>query len=366
MLGVTYSVIHRSYWPIVTLAIFAAFSAGFAAVKFLPDYVTLHRYPRPWDFADWNSLQVTSISLFSRFQDFLREHPGGWGFWEHGAYIGPIAAVLALFGAVKYPRGAVPWIIAGLVFLMLSTGHSSRYSLWGMLHVLPMFSSSRVPSRFLIPFTLTVGVLASFGGEAILKRYNSVGFYIVALALCAMLIDFWLVSVPNLRSAVPGDLPDSVATSPSFRQVREQSDIHMLAASMANEGALNCESYTGITTPAAGFNQPTYRGEQYLLGPGSVRSTDWTPNAIDFEVDAPAATTMIVNQNYDPYWQLVEGHGRILNSGGLLAVDLPAGKQTLRLAYRSRSLRIGAAISTLTLLLAVAVVVGERRRRVAR
>jgi hypothetical protein len=229
-----------------------------------------------------------------------------------------------------------------------------------------MFSSSRVPSRFLIPFTLTVGVLASFGGEAILKRYNSVGFYIVALALCAMLIDFWLVSVPNLRSAVPGDLPDSVATSPSFRQVREQSDIHMLAASMANEGALNCESYTGITTPAAGFNQPTYRGEQYLLGPGSVRSTDWTPNAIDFEVDAPAATTMIVNQNYDPYWQLVEGHGRILNSGGLLAVDLPAGKQTLRLAYRSRSLRIGAAISTLTLLLAVAVVVGERRRRVAR
>lgn len=55
----------------------------------------------------------------------------------------------------------------------------------------------------------------------------------------------------------------------------------------------------------------------------------------------------------------------MLARGGLLAIDLRAGQQVLRFEYRSRSLRIGAAISTLTLLAALGLLLVERRRRSA-
>ena len=311
LLGLTLSVLYRSYWPIAAMAIFAAFSAGFAAVKLLPDYGMMHTYPRAWDSFDSTSLRLIYTSLFSRVQDLEREHSGGqWGFWEYGAYIGFSAAVLSLIGAVKYPRRAAPWVVACVVLVALAAGQSARYSLWDLLHELPIFSSSRVPSRFLIPFTLAAGVLASFGGEAILKRFKTWGVYVVCLTLCAMLVDFWQVSVPNLRWVVTGELDNLVAASSSFKQVRNQSNNRMLAASLANEGSLNCYEYTAITTPAAGFNESTYRGEQYLLGAGSVTLTRWTPNRLDYAVDAQAPSVMVVNQNYDPSWRVTSGPGQ--------------------------------------------------------
>ena len=363
LLGLTLSVLYRSYWPIATVAIFAAFSAGFAAFKLLPVYGMMHTYPRAWDAFDYTSFRLIYVSLFSRVQDLTREHSGGqWGFWEHGAYIGPLAAVLALFGAVKYPRAAAPWLIACVVFLALATGQSARYSPWNLLHKLPIFSSSRVPSRFLIPFTLAVGVLASFGSEAILKRFKTWGFYVICLTLCAMLVDFWRVSVPNLRYVVSGEPYNSVAASSSFRQVRDQSDTRMLASSLANEGSLHCYEYTAIGTAAAGFNEPTYRGEQYLLGPGSVRSTNWTPNAIDFVVDAPVTTTMIVNQNYDPSWRVTSGANQTFSQDGLLAVRVPAGKSRIVFSYISIAAIWGMIISMLTAFAAFVLIRWESRR----
>jgi len=365
LLGISVSVISRSYWPIVMVALVAALSVGFAAFKLLLDYAMVQAYPRPWDTFEYTPLRLVYVSLFSRVQiigqaAFL----GKWEVWEYGAYIGPIAAALALIGVVKYPHGAAPWIVSCVVFLVLATGDSSVYSPWTLLHKLPVFSSLRVPSRFLVPFTLTIGMLAAFGGEAILKRFQTWGPYALCIVMCVMLVDFWQVSVPNLRHVVLSGFEDLAPASSSFKQIRDPSDTHMLMASMANEGSLNCYEYTTIPTVAKGFNEPTYRGEEYLLGTGSVRLTRWTPNVLDFVVDAPLSTTMVVNQNYDPSWQLVEGRGRVLTSGGLLAIDIPPGKQALRLAYRSRPFHTGLAISMLTLLVALMVLVDERRRRI--
>ena len=354
LLGLTLSVLYRSYWPITAIVIFAAFSAGFAAFKLLPDYGMMHTYPRPWGPFDRTSFRLICTALFSRVQDLMRERSGGqFGFWEYGAYIGPFAAVLSLFGAVKYPRGAAPWLVAGVVFLALAAGHNTRHSLWNLLHELPIFSSSRVPSRFLIPFTLAVGVLASFGSEAILKRFKTWGVYVVCLTLCAMLVDFWQVSVSNLRYVVSGELHNPVAASSSFRQVRDQSDNRMLAASLADEGSTYCYEYTGIRTPAAGFNEATYRGEQYLLDPGTVTLKRWTPNRLEYAVDAGAASSvMVINQNYDPSWRVMSGHGQIFSYGGLLAVPVPAGKSQIVLQYISMAVIVGAIISMLTALAA--------------
>jgi hypothetical protein len=366
LLGLTLAVLYRSFWPITALAIFAAFSAGFAAFKLLPDFSMMHTYTRAWDSFDSTSFRLICIALFSRVQDLERVHSDGqWGFWEYGAYIGPLAVILALFGAAKYPRAAAPWVVACVVLLTLATGESAQYSPWSLLHQLPVFSSSRVPSRFLVPFTLAVGVLASFGSEAILKRFKTWGVYAVSLTLCVMLVDFWQVSVPNLGWVVAGGMPNLVAASSSFRQVRDQSNNHMLEASLADEGSLNCYEYTAIGTPAAGFNEPTYRGEQYLLGAGSVTLSRWTPNRLEYAVDAPAPAVMVVNQNYDPWWRVTSGPGDAFSQDGLLAVRVPAGKSQIVLRYISMAAIVGAVISILTALAAFVLIRWESRRAIS-
>jgi len=101
-------------------------------------------------------------------------------------------------------------------------------------------------------------------------------------------------------------------------------------------------------TQALGYNQAGYRGEQYLLGPGKVTLTHWTPNVLSFDVEAPASTVLIVNQNYDPGWRLAQGQGTVISSTGLIGVDIPAGRQHLVLAYGSRPFRIGLGITLST------------------
>ena len=127
----------------------------------------------------------------------------------------------------------------------------------------------------------------------------------------------------------------------------------MFDAALADEGSTYCYEYTVIETPAAGFNEATYRGEQYLLDPGTVTLTRWTPNRLEYAVDAGAASSvMVINQNYDPSWRVTSGRGQIFSYGGLLAVRVPAGKSQIVIRYISMGAIVGLAISMLTALAA--------------
>ena len=57
--------------------------------------------------------------------------------------------------------------------------------------------------------------------------------------------------------------------------------------------------------------------------------SNWTPNALSFEVEVPSPTVMVVNQNYEPGWRLVKGRGDVFSRDGLIGVLLPAGRQQL-------------------------------------
>src|SRR5208282_1478057 len=100
----------------------------------------------------------------------------------------------------------------------------------------------------------------------------------------------------------------------------------------------------GYPTAVRGYNQPDYYGEQYLLDTGTLTLSDWTPDALSYDVDTPVPNVLVVNQNYDPSWRIVEGAGDVFSEGGLIAVRIPAGKQHIRLAYRSYPFLIGAVI----------------------
>jgi len=124
---------------------------------------------------------------------------------------------------------------------------------------------------------------------------------------------------------------------------------------------LNCENeiVTWRPSTATGSNQSVYRGEQYLTGRGAIHLILWTPNLIEYEVDAPSATTIIVNQNYDAGWRVIEGRGRLAETGGLLAIVLASGHQRLEIAYRGHTAVMGVAISMIALVALIAVLVYE-------
>ena len=352
-------IMERTAWPIATVLVFGAFAAGFSAIKLIPAYEFMRTFPRPWTHVEFASFRTLATALFSRNQVLERPRIMEWSFWEYGAYIGPIAALLAIVGIASSWRRALPWALAAAALFALAMGTSGLHYPWILLHKLPVFSSERVVSRMLIPFTLVVSVLVAMGLEFLELRLGGGGPAICSAVVAAMLLDFWVVGVPALRHVVEERRQDP-PVAPSFVQYRNPSPLVTLPATMANQGSLNCYEFTDIRTEAVGINQPGYAGEQNLLGSGTVKVIRWSPNILDFRIDAPAPTILLVNQNYYPAWQLTRGRGRVFSNGGLLAVGVPAGSQKIRLRYKDAKFAIGLIITVLTAIAAALIWLAEQ------
>jgi hypothetical protein len=331
--------------PLFALVLAVVFAAGLSAVKGLPAVETMASHPRPADVGYSNSFYALGEGLLSRYQDHARESLNGWGFWELGAYVGLFAAI-ALAGLV-YPGKALPWIFTGIVMFHLARGWTGPNSLYVWMHTLPLFSSTRLPSRLLISVVLMVAVLAGIGIDAVCSRGSP-----TALAVCALLIliggvDMFMVSSPNLHYVWMWVVPPGPAPI-NFAQYQRDPAVAESSVVRDRQGVVNCYVYTDWPTNVKGSNDDGYRGEQYLLGPGSITLTRWTPNRLEYTVDAASASVLMINQNYDPSWRVISGHGQIFSQDGLLAVHVPAGKSQIVLRYVSMAAIVGAAISILT------------------
>lgn len=212
-LAIIMAVEHRGLSPLIVFAKIGVMTLIFSAPKLIFMLMAFGDFKRPWYSGEVNGLQLMAQLLFSRNQSITLSPPiTTWGFWEYGAYISPIFAVLAIAGMLSNFRRALPWLIlSGLLFL-LAMGDIGYYSPWVLLHRLPFGSEWRLPSRFLILLTLCVGVLAGFGADQLRNR-KLVG----GLLLSAALLDCWLIGPPNLREALVWPTPQSALTAASFR-----------------------------------------------------------------------------------------------------------------------------------------------------
>ena len=261
---------------------------------------------------------------------------------------------LAALGMWSWPRRSLPWVLCAAFFFTMAIGGPSPWYPWALLHHLPLMSSERVPSRTLMAFTLPAGVLAGFGADVLARSWKPLGAILGSALLAAAILDAWMVNRPNLDplaeadppvafgEALGGgrlsDLPPGTSWSPQFRQFYG-SPWEMVGTAISNLGSVFCNEGMDFSDldkmNVVGFNQPGYRGEQFLLRPGSVTLRRWTPNALSYDVNTPAANVMVVNQNYDPNWRLAEGDGEVFSEGGLIGVRLRAGAHHLEVAYRS-------------------------------
>lgn len=140
---------------------------------------------------------------------------GLWFRMSQESFIGYIALALALYGAVRMRRKAIPWLVmAGLLFTF-SLGADLRVA--GRISGVPMpyrlvrstlFASLlREPRRLSLVLGLPIAILAAWGGEGLLGRLDQFGkqwLRWIAVLLIAVLIlfEYLLSPFPTIRPQV--------------------------------------------------------------------------------------------------------------------------------------------------------------------
>ncbi len=355
---------------VVALPLTALLFVLLSAVRLLPVLAFLLEHPRLMPLDD--SMTVAEVIQTWVTRDHPRAFPGHVYVWpEYGNYIGVVPVTLlgvALVvgfvrrDALRADRRADLYLLAGLVWCAL--GNIPGFSLFGLLHELPVYRSLRVPSRFLHPATVAAALAVSAllvdarkGLESLRVRPVLVRAFILAECLLALgvAVDICRTNAPRLQQGVDPPIPAG-SPSPGFHQ---------------DPGAPYWRwptfPVTGVGTPAcyAAFEWEAPRGlwmgrvPQERLDPpeaGAVRPTRWSPNVLTWEVSLQAPATLLVNQHADSGWS--SDAGPVSERDGLVALDLPAGRRVVTLRHSPRGLGLGALLSLLGV--ALAVVVGRR------
>lgn len=321
-------------WPLIYGLVIGLFGLGFGALKLIPMSQQLTLYPKhPFGLETLNT-RLISIFLLSRQQDLYSPTGAEFMFVEYGAYVFIFFGALSIVGLVSRPVRALPWLVPALIFFLFARGYTGDYSAVFILRYLPMGGNAGLTGRYLIPFVFCVGVIAALGADFLYSKFGSWGRALTLALIGLGILDSWLVGPPNLRYLFNGDIAQ-IAPSSEFRQYWVPNPSIQTEIAQANMGSVNCQGYgyNAIPEDAVGYNQPGYRGEYYLLGVGTVRQTLWTPNRLRYEVDVPAATSLIVNQNYYPGWRLARGEGQLYAEKGLIAVRVPPGRRQIEVVY---------------------------------
>jgi hypothetical protein len=327
--------------------------------KMLPTLSFLRQFPRTF----------TPVEVHSASEMF-------GGFWTRYSAV----LVLALIGVVTADLAAGVFFGGALLFFALSMGDFGDTAPFHFLKALPIFGQLRFPDRFMVGVLLFASVAASRGMTRVedalpaavkrgwelffawKKRWfggkdtpypPEMGWVIVGVAA---FIAYQRVARPFAEEILhgvrikPGTM--YVQEGPRdydgpFRQSRgNRRDAHLFTAS--NLGSIYCVA--GNPIPESALLRGDLPQEEYPQDPtkATVKRLEWTPNKITLEVDAKEPTRILVNQNYAPQWRA--SVGTVKDFEKLLAVDVPAGKNVLVLAYKDRFLDFCLLISLASLL----------------
>ncbi len=338
-----------------------ALAGALGAVKFVPMLDLLGRgdfreasiyptHPDAWyrSFDQlWYGLfhQVPQVPILDadggpRVQEYVTLRPG----------VG--ALLLALCGLVAAVRGghrhpALPFVVAGGVFLWLGFGPWSPLDGFRALHELPLFSSMRGPLRYFnYPLLLAICVLTGVGFGALepllaRRRWLPIGAAAVALLLClpGALASRDLLRTSFLYSADP--LPPAAVWRSEGLRTRSTGRAH----------ALNLRKYSNIrrgvptvyvpedipievaAVPAVWLEpdgtstpDPAWRGEAFLTdrGAGEVRVVTWRAQELVTAHSLSRPARVVLNQNHWEGWRC-DG-AEAVEFQGLLAFEAPAGE----------------------------------------
>ena len=389
--GSLLAVFYRSVKPLAMGLVVGATAFGLSAPKLLPIAHFFEGTPRYFESPETMGLPAFVTMFTSKDQDFV-SRPAAvshWGWHEWGIYIGWVPFVL-LGLSVFFAHTKRTWAlkIIGAIFVVLGFGAFHENAPWPLLHKLPVFQSQHVPSRWLYPAVLVLGlVFAAVIGQLLDRRR----FWIAAVGDVALLAlvafvaaDIAPVSALPMKRVFWMQLPD-IHVEPTFHQettvpaslryVVSDWSLPALPAMMSNIGVLECYGVAGLSVynrnaqgfvpgmGAKGRGDPAYHGEAYVVGgPSQPRIESFTPNEVVVDVDdAKPGDVLVLNQNYYAGWS-VNGK-QIANHEDKVATTLQGGHERLVFRCGAPGLGFGLVIFLLTIGVLGWLMWLERRRR---
>jgi hypothetical protein len=377
------ALIERSARPILVLGLGGVLSLGLAAPKLLPMLSTFSRAPRLIESTESLSLGAFVTLLTSRDQAFYDRpadvDPYGWHEW--GMYVSWAGlAFLALAVLLVPGRREAALKVIGVLFVILGFGAFHESAPWSLLHAhVPVFRSQHVPSRFLYPAVLILGLCAASGiGRLVMRWSRQHAWADAVLAAAALFLAFDIASVAKkpMKDAMwmvaPDDIPQDRAFAfekkPPFHYRKRDWAGPMYLAMLGNTGVLDCYGTPPFEERGAiSRKDRRYRGEAFVEGEeGKAKVAAWTPSSARIELEGtPSEGRLVYNMNFDPGWRAeVDGVPTAVDDRGhRVTVALPAGAKVVALTYVPPGLRLGLAIFVATLAAIGGYVLLRRRLR---
>jgi hypothetical protein len=327
--------------------LFSILGLGLAAVRLWPIGELLASSPRMLGSAPGNDAKTIATSLFGESVSGI-----GRGGLLVGVLCIPVALTGLLLGGASGRRRWIPLLVAAALWVWLAAGSSPPVSAFVGLRAVPPFTMLRYPERFLVLFALALVGLSgiAIGRLETLARkrpWARLGWFLAVILLGA---NTGLL-VGNEVAAARGRslLPPPPQAARDFKQARGN---RWLADEYPgiSRGSLSC--FDDYQVPQSKLLRGDLAQEEYLRSPddGTVVRRAWSPNEIDLHASLTHPARLFVNQNWHPGWR--SSVGTVAQEDGLLAVDLPAGENDVRLRFRSRAALGGLAVTVAALVAA--------------
>ncbi len=357
-----------------SLPLTALLTTLLSGVRLVPVLGFLREHPRLMPLDDQMTLAEVVQTWTTRDHD--RAFPGHTYVWpEYGDYVGVAAVALLCLAVVatlartdagddRGQRRRDLFVLAGLVWCAL--GNIPGVSLFGLLHELPVFRSLRVPSRFLHPATVMLGLMAAtFLIDArrwVASRPRPWALKALVVAeLClavGVAVDVARTNQGRLQQGSDPVIPSGTAGR-SFFQDPEAPYWRWPTNAVRGVGSPACYVAFEWQTP---LGLRAGRVDQQWVADasaGTVAPEGWSPNALRFRVALGRGGTVVINQHHDSSW--TANVGIVVERDGLLAVELPSGSHSLELKHRPRGLGLGVLLSALGIVLSAWVLRRGRR-----
>lgn len=338
------------------------------AVIFIPTIDLSFKYSR--NTVEYSGYSLTTLyhSLLDRDQGYYTERELGpfyngitgekgkhpfitgisYGWNEYGAYIGLIPLVLFLIGIPLLWKKYRGLIISSLIFLWLAFGDRIPFSLWGFVHLFPIFDQLRASSRFIIIFIFCLALINGltlqklcqlchkkirckkfFGFINFKKTIRIVAFLIVFFVT----LDLIIVNRPVLKDAFIIS-PLNITPNEEFYQTSKHYKysnltlMHDYPNFLRNEGKANAYIQIPIRVYAVPRESENYKGEVYLINSkGKASYVYWSPNKLIVNVNATSEGYVVINQNYEKGWK-TNNNRKVESFNGLISAKVyPEDKQ---------------------------------------
>lgn len=308
--------------------------------------------------------------------------------FEYGVYVGLAPAVLSALGLLTRWRSVLPWVGAGLFFLLALVSSSLQQ----VIAAVPILGDLRNPQRMGVMVTIAAGLTAALGADRVLhwllgaddapasslRLRRAVH---IALGILVAITIGHLIFVNTETLAGTFVVPPPEREEAPFRQdwARnrhvgvEDSFVFTMENTLRNRGSINRCSVASIRptgalrlpVPRPGeerageFHDLPYLGEAFLLdGQGSVTVEEQMTNRVRVRYETKTPALLVLNQNFHAGWRVAHATADAPASPdvpaaalqGLVATSLPEGLGTVTFSYETPGLGAGLLASVFGLL----------------